>query len=67
MSAWFRKHPYRWGWQPTTWQGWMIFSCALIGVILASWIVEDVVVFVVVLVAIVSALTSVSWLFSERS
>lgn len=65
--AWFRKHPYRWGWQPTGWQGWMIFVSALIGVVLASWLIEDVIVFVVTLVAIVSVLTTVSWYFSERS
>ena len=45
----------------------MIFVSALIGVVLASWLIEDVIVFVVTLVAIVSVLTTVSWYFSERS
>lgn len=63
---WFSKRAYSWGWQPTSWQGWAIFVSALAGIVLASWLLEDVVLFVIVLVAIVSTLTAVSWYFSER-
>lgn len=61
---WFEKRRYGWGWHPLTWQGWTIFFSALIALIMASWLIEDVTVFIIVLVAIASALGSVSWYFS---
>jgi uncharacterized membrane protein len=63
---WFRKRTYSWGYQPTSWQGWLVFASALFGIIIASWLIEDVVVFVIVLVAIVSILGLVSWHYSDR-
>lgn len=64
---WFEKRRYSWGWQPTSWQGWVIFLSALALIVMASWLIEDVVLFVVVLVGIVSTLGLVSWYFSNRS
>ena len=62
---WFRKRYRRWGWEPVTWQGWLIFATALLDVVLASWLLDDVVMFVVVLVFIVSLFTAISWRFSR--
>ena len=63
---WFERRRFGLGWQPIAWQGWLIFFLALASIIIASWRIEDVVVFVIALVAIISTLGLVSWYFSAE-
>ena len=62
---WFRKRPHGIGWQPISWQGWLIHVLALIAIVLASWLLDDVIMFIITLVAIVSTVSFLAWYFSD--
>ena len=34
---WFRARRYGWGWQPATWQGWLVFTIYAVAVI--AWVI----------------------------
>lgn len=66
MDAWFRKRRFGWGWTPIRWQGWVVVLIALVSLVAASALIEDVTRFVIALVFITSALAVASYWTSEE-